>query len=369
MSAYNIEKLLVFMVDNGGSDMLLTVSSPPSIRVSGDIKPISKNPLTKEDTAALMKSITPEKNQKELAEVGSTDYAITFSEKATFRVSAFRQQGVIAMVMRQIPNTIMSFDELGLPPMIAEQALRPRGLFLITGPTGSGKTTTLATIVHYINCEAPKHIITVEDPIEFRHRPIRSIITHREIGVDVPSFSEALRRALRQDPDVILIGEMRDLETIGIALSAAETGHLVLGTLHTNSAAETITRIIDAFPPEQQEMIRVQLAGVLNIVVCQTLCKKRGGGRIASYEIMKVTSGIRNQIRENKIQQIPSAIQVSGNEGNILMDDHLYGLYVNGKIELDQLRDKCHDPRNLEVKLKEHEQEREMKAGGGKRRR
>lgn len=359
MPAFNIEKLLLFLVDNGGSDMILTVNAAPTIRVNGDLKPISKNILSKEDTASLMKSVTPEKNQKELAEVGSTDYAITFSDKATFRVSAFRQQGVIAMVLRQIPNRILSFEELGLPPMVSDQALRPRGLFLVTGPTGSGKTTTLATVIHHINSTMPKHIITIEDPVEFRHRMLRSVITHREVGTDVPSFSEALRRALRQDPDVILIGEMRDLETISIALSAAETGHLVLATLHTNSAAETITRIVDAFPPDQQEMIRIQLAGVLNIVICQTLCKKIGDGRVPSYEIMKVTSGIRNQIRENKIQQIPSSIQVSGNEGNILMDDHLYGLFTNRRITEQEMMEKCHDARALETKIKDWKAEQE----------
>ncbi|MBF0196090.1 MAG: PilT/PilU family type 4a pilus ATPase [Planctomycetes bacterium] len=330
--SFEINKLLNFLIDSEGSDMILTVGAPPTIRIDGEMKNASKTALTEEDTTMLMESITPQRNQKELKECGSTDFAVFFEDRATFRMSAFRQQNKIAMVMRLIPRAIMSIEKLGLPGSVFKQAMRPRGLFLVTGPTGSGKTTTLATIIDHINSTSSKHIITIEDPIEFRHEHKRSIVTQREVGIDVPEFSEALRRALRQDPDVILIGEMRDLETISIALTAAETGHLVLGTLHTNSAYDTITRIVDAFPTNQQELVRIQLSNTLNMVVCQTLCKKIGGGRVPAYELMKVNSGIRNQIRENKIQQIPSSIQISRSEGNILMDDHLVELYYKGLI-------------------------------------
>ena len=355
--AHKIENLLDFMIDNSGADMILTVGFPPAIRVSQGIRQMSQIPLKGEDTAALMKSITPDRNQKELNDVGTSDFGFAYAGKGNFRVSVLRQQGQIAIVLRLIPNKIFTFDELGLPPMLMEQVLRPRGLFLVTGPTGSGKTTTLASLIHHVNVTAAKHIITVEDPIEFRHTHAKSIITQREVGPDVPSFKEALRRALRQDPDVILVGEMRDLETTSMALTAAETGHLVMATLHTNSASSTITRIIDQFPPDQQETVRTQLASALNIVLCQTLLEKIGGGRIPAYEIMKVNSGMRNMIRENKIEQLPSSIQTSGNDGNILLDDYLFNIYIRRKITEVSMMERSADPKNLALKVRAWKEE------------
>ena len=361
-----IESLLDFLVDNKGSDIVLTVGFPPAIRVGGLIRPVSKTPLTPEDTMELMKSITPDRNQKELNDGGTTDFGFAYAAKGNFRVSVFRQQGHIGVVARLIPQKIFTFEELGLPPMIREQVMRPRGLFLVTGPTGSGKTTTLASLVHYINANSQKHIITVEDPIEFRHTHIKSVITQREIGADVPSFSEALRRALRQDPDVILVGEMRDLETMSIALSAAETGHLVMATLHTNSAYSTITRIVDAFPPGQQETVRTQLAAALNLVLCQSLLEKVGGGRVPAYEIMKVNSGMRNLIRENRLQQLPSAIQTSGNEGNLLLDDYLFNLLIRNRVTEEAVMERCQDIKALSLRIKTWREEQAKAARKGR---
>jgi len=355
--AMPIGKIFDFIIENGGSDIILTVGAPPSIRMHGDIKAISKNPLTKEETVAFFKAIAQPKNVKELETELTSDFAYNHCEKATFRISAFKQQGCVALVMRIIPNQLIPFEKLGLPKMILQEAMRPRGLFLVTGPTGSGKSTTLATIIDFINTNSAKHIITVEDPIEFRHKHKKSIVTHREVGVDVPTFPDALKRALRQDPDVILIGELRDLESISIALSAAETGHLVLGTLHTNSAYDTITRIVDAFPTNQQDMVRTQVAGSLNLILCQTLCKKADGGRVAAYEIMKVNSGMRNQIRENKIHQIPSSIQISKGEGNILFDDYLYGMFIKGLVKFEAIAEKCKDLKALTARVREWKEE------------
>jgi twitching motility protein PilT len=352
-----INKILEFIINNEGSDIILTVGAAPSIRVHGDVKAISKKPLTKEDTLGFFEQIAQPKFVKELKEDLTTDFAYRYSEDATFRVSAFYQQECVALVMRIIPSKLIPFEQLGLPKMVLQEALRPRGLFLVTGPTGSGKSTTIATIIDFINSNSEKHIITVEDPIEFRHKHKRSIVTHREVGVDVPTFPEALKRALRQDPDVILIGELRDLDSISIALSAAETGHLVMGTLHTNSAYDTITRIVDAFPTNQQDMVRTQIAGSLNLILCQTLCKKIDGGRVPAYEIMKVNTGMRNQIRENKIHQIPSSIQISRGEGNMLFDDYLFGLYTSGKAKFESVAEKCKDPKALSNKIKEWKEE------------
>jgi twitching motility protein PilT len=295
-----------------------------------------------------MKSVTPEKNQQELQEKGGTDYGFSFGDAGRFRTSVFRQKGYIGMVLRLIPSQLLTFEQIGLPKICAALCRRPRGLFLVTGPTGSGKTTTLASMIDFINTGMDHHIVTVENPIEYYHVHKKSIINQREVGIDVPSFSEALRRVLRQDPDVILVGELRDLETIESAITAAETGHLVFGTLHTTGCQGTINRIIDAFPVSQQEQIRVQLSTNLIAVLSQTLCPlKSGRGRIAAYEFMVVTPAIGNLIRENKTYRIESSIQIGKKLGMQLLDDHLWEHFSNGKIELQEMLDKSRYPASL----------------------
>ncbi|MCK4913818.1 MAG: PilT/PilU family type 4a pilus ATPase, partial [Planctomycetes bacterium] len=272
MATVNMDRLLQACVSQNGSDIHLVTGRPPVIRIDGRLRSLETKVLEPDDTVALMKSITPERNQQELQEEGGTDFGFAFGDIARFRVAIFRQKGNISMVLRLIPTKIMGFDEIGLPEVCAALCRRPRGMFLVTGPTGSGKTTTLACMVNYINENFDRHIITIEEPIEYYHKHKRAIINQREVGIDVPSFSEALRRVLRQDPDVILVGELRDLETIEAAVRAAETGHLVFSTLHTTSASGTITRIIDVFPVNQQEQIRIQLSSNLIAVLSQALC-------------------------------------------------------------------------------------------------
>jgi twitching motility protein PilT len=298
-----------------------------------------------------MKSITPERNQQELQEEGGTDYGFAFGDQARFRVAVFRQRGDISIVLRLIPTKIMSFDEIGLPKICGALCRRPRGLFVVTGPTGSGKTTTLACMINYINENFDRHIVTVEDPIEYYHNHKKSVINQRSVGIDVPSFAEALRRVLRQDPDVILVGELRDLETIEAAIRAAETGHLVFSTLHTTSASGTISRIIDVFPANQQDMIRTQLSTNLMAVLSQALCPVVSGkGRVAAYEFMVVTPAIANLIRENKIYRIDSSIQTGKKLGMQLLDEHLWTFYDTGKISLEEMLDKARQPGALQDK-------------------
>jgi twitching motility protein PilT len=321
------------------------------LRIDGRLRSLETKVLEPDDTVALMKSITPERNQQELQEEGGTDYGFAYGDKARFRVAIFRQKGNISLVLRLIPTKIMTFEEIGLPKICAALCRRPRGMFLVTGPTGSGKTTTLACMVNYINENLDTHIVTVEDPIEYYHNHKKSVINQRAVGVDVPSFSEALRRVLRQDPDVILVGELRDLETIEAAVRAAETGHLVFSTVHTTSAAGTITRLIDVFPPNQQEQIRTQLSTNLIAVLSQALCPLAAGkGRVAAYEFMVVTPAIANLIRENKAYRIDSSIQTGKKLGMQLLDDHLWSLYETGKITLQEMIDKARQPGALQDK-------------------
>jgi len=320
--------------------------------MGGGLRSLETKVLEPDDTTALMKSITPDRNQQELQESGTTDFGFAFGDQARFRVSVFRQKGSIAMVLRLIPSRIMSLDEIGLPKICAALCRRPRGMFLVTGPTGSGKTTTLAAMINYINENFDRHIVTMEEPIEYYHQHKKSIINQREIGIDVPTFSEALRRVLRQDPDVILVGELRDLETIEAAIRAAETGHLVFSTLHTTSASGTITRIIDVFPPNQQEQIRTQLSTNLIAVLAQALCPvATGKGRVAAYEFMVVTPAISNLIRENKAYRIDSSIQTGRKLGMQLLDDHLWELYDAGRITASEMLDKARQPGALQDKL------------------
>jgi twitching motility protein PilT len=319
--------------------------------MDGHLRSLETKVLDPDDCAGLMKSITPERCQQELQEEGGTDFGFAYGDAARFRVAIFKQKGNIAMVLRQIPNKIMTFEEIGLPKICAALCRRPRGMFLVTGPTGSGKTTTLACMINYVNENFDRHIVTVEDPIEYYHPHKKSVLNQREIGVDVPSFQEALRRVLRQDPDVILVGELRDLETIEAAVRAAETGHLVFSTLHTTSASGTVNRIIDVFPTDQQEQIRIQLAGNLIAVLSQALCPlATGRGRVAAYEFMVITPAIANLIRENKTYRIDSSIQTGKKLGMQLLDEHLWELYESGKITLEEMLDKGRQPGALQEK-------------------
>lgn len=345
MATIQIDKLLEACIRMDASDIHITVGRPPVFRLGGCLRSLDTKVLGPEDTVALMKSITPEKNQQELQENGGCDFGFAYGDAGRFRVAVFRQKSFVTMVLRLIPSLFLSFEQIGLPKPIVGLCRRPRGLFLVTGPTGSGKTTTLASMINFINETLDRHIITVEEPIEYYHEHKRSVINQREVGLDVPTFAEALKRALRQDPDVILVGELRDLETIEAAISAAETGHLVFGTLHTTGCQGTINRVIDAFPTNQQEMIRVQLSTNLIAVLSQALCPvKSGKGRVAAYEFMIVTSAISNLIRENKTYRIESTIQTSKNLGMKLLDDHLWELYDAERISLEELLDKSRNP-------------------------
>jgi twitching motility protein PilT len=330
----------------------LAVGKPPILRLHGHMRELQTKVLEPEDTMALMKSITPERIQQEFEESGSGDFGFAYGTEARFRVAIIKQKGCASLVLRKIPNKIMTFQQIGLPKMAEQICRRPRGIFLVTGPTGSGKTTTLACMINWINENFDKHIITMEDPIEYYHPHKKSIVVQREIGVDVPSFSEALRRALRQDPDVMLVGEMRDLATIGAAITAAETGHLVFGTLHTSGAASTINRVIDAFPTDQQEQIRVQLANNMIAVLSQTLCPRVDvEGMLAAYEFMYVTPGIQNLIRENKSFRIDSEIQTGKKYGMQLLDDNLWMHFTAGRISAEEAIDKSKQPGQMVDKM------------------
>jgi twitching motility protein PilT len=367
-----IDKLLAACVKQGASDIHIATGQPPVFRLHGRMRKLETKTLEPEDTVALMKSITPERCQRELQENGSTDFGFAFGDMARFRVSVFKQRGHVGMVLRQIPNKLLTLEQLGLPDVVKKLCMRPRGLFLVTGPTGSGKSTTLASMINYINETVDHHIITIEDPIEFYHYHKKSTVNQREVHVDVPSFAEAIRRALRQDPDVILVGEMRDLETIEAAISAAETGHVVFGTLHTNSAQGTVNRIIDAFPANLQEQVRTQLSTSIIAVIAQGLVPKIGGGRVAAYEMLVVTSAVANLIRENKTFRINSAIQTGAKHGMILMDDALFKIWREEKATAEDVLSKSHNPDELAKRIAnakrgvfDEEDDAAEKPGGG----
>jgi len=346
-----MNELLELVFEQNASDLHLQVGQPPTLRLSGSMTPIDGPPLEAIDTEKLMLSITPDVHIQSTKLNGGADFGFSYMDKARFRVSVLKSKGNYGMVLRQIPNRMFGLRDIGMPDKIRELLYRPRGLILVTGPTGSGKSTTLASMINYVNENRDGHIITIEDPIEYYHNHKRCVVTQREVHVDVPSFSEAIRRALRQDPDIILVGEMRDLETIEAAISAAETGHLVFGTLHTNSAAKTVDRIVDAFPANMKDMIRTQLASSLVAVISQVLCKKIGGGRIAAYEIMVNTSSIASLIRENKTFRITSDIQTGANLGMITMDTHLMNLVNRELVSPDEVLDKAQDPVVMREKL------------------
>ncbi len=335
-----IKELIHFAVEQGASDIHITVGTPPLLRVNGRIYRVGKEDTTPEASLDMAKEmVKSERLWQEFLDKGDIDVSYVDEEFGRFRVNIYRQRGSVCMVLRVVGTHIPTIDELGLPVILKSIASKRRGLVLVTGPTGSGKSTTLATMINHINQTRDEHIITIEDPIEYLHRHGKSVINQREVGDDTISFSSALRSALRQDPDIILVGEMRDLETISTALMAAETGHLVLSTLHTIGAASTIDRVIDVFPPHQQQQIRVQLAGVLEAVISQQLipnCDE--DGRVAAFEIMTATSAVRNLVREGKAHQLNTVIQTSGSIGMELMDASLKKLYMSGEITKETLQ-------------------------------
>ena len=349
--SYDMNDLLEIVVEQHASDLHLQVGQPPTLRLSGSMTPVDGPAITPQDAENLMLSITPDAHVQNVKLNGGTDFGFAYLDKARFRVSVLKSKGNYGMVLRQIPNKMFGLREIGLPDKVKELLFRPRGLIVVTGPTGSGKSTTLASMVNYINENRDGHIITIEDPIEYYHNHKRCIVTQREIGVDVPNFSEAIRRALRQDPDVILVGEMRDLETIEAAISAAETGHLVFATLHTNGAAKTIDRIVDAFPANMKDMIRTQLASSIQAVISQVLVKKIGGGRIAGFEIMINTTSIASLIRENKTFRINSDIQTGASLGMITLDTHLMSLVNRELVAADEALEVAQDPVVMREKL------------------
>ena len=353
--SYQMSDLLQLVVSEGSSDLHIRVGIPPTIRVHGILHRVEGPSLRPEDAEELMRSITSEDHIQQIRERGGADFAFAFGEAARFRVSAFKERGNFAMVLRQIPSKLLTMEQIGIPPSIKEMLYKPRGLMLVTGPTGSGKTTTLASLINIINEERDEaHIITIEDPIEYYHKHKKAVVTQREVHVDEPNFAEALRRALRQDPDVVLVGEMRDLETMEAAITAAETGHLVFGTLHTTGAAKTIDRITNAFPTSQQEMVRIQLSTVLQCVVSQLLIPRIDKpGRVAVFEIMVNTPSIAALIRDNKTFRIQSDIQTGAKWGMVTLDSFLVEKYLQGMISREEVVTKSQDPVTIQAKLQE----------------
>ena len=349
--------LLQLVVSENASDLHIRVGTAPTIRVHGILHRVEGPSLKPEDAEELMRSITSEEHIQQTRERGGADFAFAFGEAARFRVSVFKEKGNFGMVMRQIPSKMLTFEQIGLPESTRELLYKPRGLILVTGPTGSGKSTTLASMLNIVNETRDEvHLITIEDPIEYYHRHKKALITQREVHVDVPNFAEALRRALRQDPDMILVGEMRDLETIEAAITAAETGHLVFGTLHTTGAAKTIDRLTNAFPTNQQEMVRIQLSTVLQAVISQLLIPRVDKpGRVAVFEVMVNTPSIAALIRDNKTFRIQSDIQTGSKYGMVTLDSFLVEKYLQGMIAREEVVNKSQDPTTIMQKLQELE--------------
>ncbi len=345
----DIVDLLKLAIERRASDLLITVGLPPMLRMNGEWRPTEYETLNPTMTRRLMYALMDEKKQRNFEERKDLDFSFSLSGHGRYRVNVFMQRGSVGGVMRTIADEVLSFGELGLPQEVADVARLPRGLVLVTGPTGSGKSTTLATMLDLINEEYPKHIVTVEDPIEFFHRHKTSIVNQREVGEDTANFEAALRSVLRQAPDVILVGEMRDYETIGAAVTAAETGHLVMGTLHTNTASEAIDRIIDVFPEAQQAQVRVQLANNLQAILTQQLLPRANGdGRVLAFEFLIATAGIRNLIREGKTHQIPAQIQMGGSIGMLTMDACLADLHLRKIISFETGLERSVDAKEFE---------------------
>ncbi len=337
----DITELLTFSVQNNASDLHLSAGLPPMIRVDGDIRRVNVPALDHKSVHALIYDIMSDKHRRDYEEFLETDFAFEVPGLARFRVNAFNQNRGAGAVLRTIPSKVLTFEELGLPKIFADISEYPRGIVLVTGPTGSGKSTTLASMIDYVNSQRYSHILTIEDPIEFLHQSKKSLVNQREVHTNTHGFNEALRSALREDPDVILVGEMRDIETIRLALTAAETGHLVFATLHTSSAAKTIDRIVDVFPAGEKEMVRSMLSESLRAVISQALLKKVGGGRLAAHEIMICNPAIRNLIRENKVAQMYSSIQTGQAAGMQTLDQCLKALVDSGKITRLDAREKA----------------------------
>lgn len=349
---YDLDEILIQSVKVRASDIHLTTGRPPSYRIDGVLAPIEGERLIPQMLEDILMPLMDVRHREELQNNGQTDFAYAISGVGRFRVNIFKQRGTLASVMRSLPFNIPEPEDLGIPAEVVEMTTRKRGLILVTGPTGSGKSTTLASLIHVINRNYPYHIITLEDPIEYLHRHDKSVVNQREIGSDSTNYAQALRAALREDPDVILVGEMRDLETISTAITAAETGHLVFSTLHTIGADKTIDRIIDVFPPNQQQQIRIQLASVLECVVSQQLLKKAdGSGRVAALEILFANNAVRNLIRESKTYQISSVMQTSKRAGMQTMDDALYDLYMRKLIDADNAVTYAQDPVSMNKKV------------------
>lgn len=345
----DVTELLAFGVEQGASDCHLSAGEPPLLRVNGDLKKLDHAPLTKEEVHALVYDIMSDAQRKTFEETHECDFSFEMGSVARFRVNVFMQRKGEGAVFRTIPSKILSLEELGMPPILKQLCEKEKGLILVTGPTGSGKSTTLAAMIDYLNNTFEGHILTVEDPIEFVHQSKKCLVNQRELGPHTNSFANALRAALREDPDIILVGEMRDLETIQLALTAAETGHIVFGTLHTSSAPKTVDRVIDVFPPNQQAQIRAQFAESIEAVITQTLLKKKAGGRVAALEIMTGTTAVRNLIREGKIHQIPGTMQVSQKDGMQTMDMALQNLVAKGVVTKEEAQSKSTNPNLFSV--------------------
>ncbi|WP_252271867.1 type IV pilus twitching motility protein PilT [Pseudomonas subflava] len=343
----DITELLAFSAKQGASDLHLSAGLPPMIRVDGDVRRINLPPMDHKQVHALIYDIMNDKQRKDYEEFLETDFSFEVPGVARFRVNAFNQNRGAGAVFRTIPSKVLSMEDLGMGEVFKKITDVPRGLVLVTGPTGSGKSTTLAAMLDYLNNNKYHHILTIEDPIEFVHESKKCLVNQREVHRDTHGFSEALRSALREDPDIILVGEMRDLETIRLALTAAETGHLVFGTLHTTSAAKTIDRVVDVFPAEEKSMVRSMLSESLQAVISQTLMKKIGGGRVAAHEIMIGTPAIRNLIREDKVAQMYSAIQTGGALGMQTLDSCLKTLLSKGLVSRESAREKAKTPENF----------------------
>ncbi|MBI1841810.1 MAG: type IV pilus twitching motility protein PilT [Verrucomicrobia bacterium] len=367
--SYSMSDLLQLMVSEGAADLHIRVNTAPVIRLHGVLHRVDGPGLKPEDTEELMRSITSEDHVQSVRERGGADFGFAFGDMARFRVSVFKEKGNFGMVLRQIPSKLLTLEQIGIPLSVRELLYKPRGLVLVTGPTGSGKTTTLASMINIINEERDDaHIITIEDPIEYYHKHKKAVVTQREIHVDVPNFAEGLRRALRQDPDIIMVGEMRDLETMDAAITAAETGHLVFGTLHTTGASKTIDRIVNAFPTNQQEQIRIQLSTVLQAVISQLLLPRADKpGRVAAFEIMINTPSISALIRDNKTFRINSDIQTGAKYGMVTLDSFLMEKYTAGLISREEVITKSQDPTTIMLKLQEHDLATAVKGGAGKK--